>query len=320
MILILVVAVVLHFVAFFLMLHGIEPVSTYFYDFAWWTYILFLSGVNHLRGKNSLLLDNPREFLWVFLYSTPVWLFFEIYNFRLNNWHYVGIPVETYLRWPGYLISFGTVLPGLFETETFLKNFAPMAWARGKSIQVTPGLLIRLMIIGVLMMLFASLQPDLFFPMVWLGCIFLLDPLVYHLDRSVSFLSQAKKGDYSLMVRLLVAGMICGLLWEFWNFWASAKWVYTVPYLGFIRIFEMPMLGFLGFPPFALECYLFYRCLFIFRERFFNGRRLIPLLTAVAFILYCCLAFAGIDRLTVESYKVTFSQAPSGSFDLGPQG
>ena len=108
--------------AFLLMLRGIEPISTYFYGFAWWTYIVFLSGVNHLRGKNSLLLDNPREFLWIFLFSTPVWLFFEIYNFRLNNWEYVGIPIEMYVRWPGYLISFGTVLPGLFETETFLKN------------------------------------------------------------------------------------------------------------------------------------------------------------------------------------------------------
>ncbi|MDA2932996.1 hypothetical protein MYX82_01495 [Acidobacteria bacterium AH-259-D05] len=291
-----------------MMWHGIEPVSTYFYSFAWWTYIVFLSGLNHLGGKNSLLLDNPREFLWVFLYSTPVWLFFEIYNFRLNNWQYVGIPIETYVRWPGYVISFGTVLPGLFETETLLKNLGVAVKVRGRPIQVTPGLLTRLMITGFLMMLFVALRPDFLFPLVWLGCIFFLDPLIHHLDgRTVSFLSQAKQGDYSLLVRLLVAGMVCGILWEFWNFWASAKWVYTVPYLEFLRIFEMPMLGFFGFPPFALECYLFYRCFLIFRERCIRGHRLVPALAAIAVILYCCLAFVGIDRLTVESYKVTFS-------------
>ena len=257
------------------MLRGIEPISTYFYGFAWWTYIVFLSGVNHLWGKNSLLLDNPREFLWIFLFSTPVWLFFEIYNFRLNNWEYVGIPIEMYVRWPGYLVSFGTVLPGLFETETFLKNLGIASKIRGRPIQVSPGLVNRLRVAGLLMMLMPLWQP-------------------------------AEQGDYALTIRLLLAGMVCGGLWEFWNFWASAKWVYTIPYLGFLKVFEMPLLGFLGFPPFALECYLFYRCFLLFRERHIHGRKLIPALALIAVILYCNLAFAGIDRLTIESYKVTF--------------
>jgi hypothetical protein len=54
------------------------------------------------------------------------------------------------------------------------------------------------------------------------------------------------------------AGMICGLLWEFWNFWTKSKWIYTVPFVGDIKLFEMPILGFLGFAPFALECYVMY--------------------------------------------------------------
>jgi len=53
---------------------------------------------------------------------------------------------------------------------------------------------------------------------------------------------------------------------EFWNFWAATKWEYHVPYLGHIKIFEMPVLGFLGFLPFAVESYAIY--VFI--------RRLIP--------------------------------------------
>jgi len=32
-----------------------------------------------------------------------------------------------------------------------------------------------------------------------------------------------------------------------------------VPYLPNVKIFEMPVLGYLGFPPFALECFLMYR-------------------------------------------------------------
>jgi hypothetical protein len=45
------------------------------------------------------------------------------------------------------------------------------------------------------------------------------------------------------------------VLWEFWNYWALAKWTYTVPYLDHLKVFEMPVLGYLGFPPFVLECY-----------------------------------------------------------------
>ena len=162
MIVILVVAIVIHLSAFLLMVRGVEPISTYFYLFAWWTYIVFLSCMNHLRGQNSLLLDNPREFLWVFFYSTPVWLFFEIHNFWLNNWHYIGIPVETYVRWPGYVLAFGTVLPGIFETENFLRNFGVFTQVRGWTCPVTQRLLIRFVILGSLMMLLVPLRPDLF--------------------------------------------------------------------------------------------------------------------------------------------------------------
>ena len=56
----------------------------------------------------------------------------------------------------------------------------------------------------------------------------------------------------------LPASLIAGLLWELWNFWAHTKWIYTFPILRSVRLFEMPVLGFLGFPPFALEYFVMY--------------------------------------------------------------
>ena len=72
------------------------------------------------------------------------------------------------------------------------------------------------------------------------------------------------------MTNLLIAGFICGGLWEFWNFWARAKWIYTVPIVGNVKIFEMPVLGYFGFPPFALECFAMY--VFV-RRLFWRGSR-----------------------------------------------
>jgi hypothetical protein len=45
------------------------------------------------------------------------------------------------------------------------------------------------------------------------------------------------------------------------NIRAGSKWIYTVPGFEELKLFEMPLLGFLGFPPFALECFVIYRTL-----------------------------------------------------------
>ncbi len=65
---------------------------------------------------------------------------------------------------------------------------------------------------------------------------------------------------------------MCGVLWEFWNYWAGTKWIYAVPILGDIRLFEMPVPGFLGFPPFCLECYVLYQ----FARRTLRGQAWAP--------------------------------------------
>src|SRR5262249_33828630 len=91
-------------------------------------------------------------------------------------------------------------------------------------------------------------------PFVWLGFTLLLEPINARRGRP-SWLADLARGDASRVSALLASGLVCGALWEFWNYWATTKWTYTVPYLGDVKIFEMPILGYLGFLPFALECY-----------------------------------------------------------------
>ena len=55
-----------------------------------------------------------------------------------------------------------------------------------------------------------------------------------------------------------LSGLLCGVLWEFWNYWAVTRWTYTVPYASDLKVFEMPVDGYLGFLPFALECFAMY--------------------------------------------------------------
>jgi hypothetical protein len=40
-----------------------------------------------------------------------------------------------------------------------------------------------------------------------------------------------------------------------WNYWSFPKWIYHIPGVGFWKVFEMPLFGYGGYVPFALELY-----------------------------------------------------------------
>lgn len=113
--------------------------------------------------------------------------------------------------------------------------------------------------IGVSFVIWTALAADPISNLtLWVGLIFLLDPINDELGGP-SLLADWKAGRWGRTMALMAGGAICGLLWEFWNYWAIAKWTYDLPFLGLfepIRYFEMPLLGFFGFLPFAIECWI----------------------------------------------------------------
>ena len=48
--------------------------------------------------------------------------------------------------------------------------------------------------------------------------------------------------------------MICGFVWETWNYYSYAKWIYNVPWVERWKVWEMPVLGFAGYLPSGMEC------------------------------------------------------------------
>jgi hypothetical protein len=102
---------------------------------------------------------------------------------------------------------------------------------------------------------------------VWLGFIFLLDPINRRLGEE-SLLNDFSVGCSDRLKNLVLSGFLCGILWEFWNYWSRAKWHYTVPIMEETKIFEMPLPGYFGFPAFALECFTMYAFV-----RALSGRR-----------------------------------------------
>jgi hypothetical protein len=291
--------VAFHVVFFVLMLLGAEPFHTFFYLFAWWTFIPVIGLINNQREGNSLIVGPRQQLAWVTGFSVIVWLFFEIWNFRLHNWLYVGVIELSWLRWLAYTVSFATVLPAILELETLLGNLGIVRRVPGPIIRASERLLNACVIAGLVMMALVVLWPRYFFPLLWVGPVFIVDPLIYRRDRFASLLGQAAQGSYARLLRLMLAGLLCGVLWEFWNYWSGAKWIYAIPFFNYWKVFEMPLVGYLGFMPFALECYLFWQLLRLVRKSYAGRNWRIFLVIAPLVVAYCALVFYGIDNFTV---------------------
>jgi hypothetical protein len=278
--------------SFVLARSGRAPFETWFYSFAWWSYILIVDGWVYRHRGESLLISYPGRFAFLSLWSVVFWSLFELLNFRLQNWQYVGLPLDTPARWAGYFLAFATVVPALMETADLLDT------GFVRPVTVTPFMRTgrwALVSLGVGCLALPLLWPKIFFPLVWMAPLFLLEPL-NELLGGQSLLSDWRSGSLRRLTLLMSAGLICGILWEFWNVSAGAHWVYTVPGLDGWKIFEMPAIGYLGFLPFAASAYTLSVTVTKLWEKS-NG--FIRLTLGLAGGAVCLALFAGVDRFTL---------------------
>lgn len=297
--------IILLAVAEYGMLRGVEPFYSWFYCFAWYSYILIADNLLlKLRGW-SLLSSRPKELAGMLPLSIFIWLVFEGYNLVIRNWAYDGVPAQIWLRWPGYALAFATVLPGIFITSDLVQCLfgkrRAVAASEIEALRVTPETAPSrfFLILGAALSVAPMFWPRIFFPAVWIGPIFLLDPMLEKLGYRTLSLS-VYAGNRTRIWSLIGGGFLCGAFWEFWNFWAATKWVYTVPYFQNWKVFEMPLLGFLGFPPFALECWILYHLLNGMHRRLRSTGARAAFWTGIA--LFCILLFHEIDSYTVIQF------------------
>ena len=245
------------------MLARIDPFYSWHTPTAWTGYILFVDGIVWKRRGASWISHARGEFLAMVFLSVPLWLVFEMYNkYSIQNWYYIGLPEFLPLRYFGYVWSFATITPAIFETADLVSSLrdrrAPVSRAEPPPSVPLDAAGCASIVAGAVMlgvpMFYHS--PYLAAP-IWLGFIFLLDP-INAAAGDESLRGDFSRGRYARLWHLMAAGLICGIVWEFWNYWAGTKWKYAVPILPNLRVFEMPVLGYGGFPPFALECFTMY--------------------------------------------------------------
>jgi hypothetical protein len=247
------------------MLQGTEPIATWFYPMAWYPTLVSLDAVVRLRSGRWYMLHRPGLAAGALAWSIPFWLFFELANFRLANWYYIFLPRSPGARWAGVLLSFATVLPAILLSRRALEAAGAFRGVRWRARTIPESMPLLLQGGGVLFLTLALGWPRLFFPLLWGAVTLLADPWVYRRDRSRSLLGMLERGRPAPILQLLAGGLATGLLWELYNTRARAKWIYTVPGLDELKLFEMPLLGFLGFPLLALDGWAVWSALVVAR-------------------------------------------------------
>jgi hypothetical protein len=235
---------------------GMEGMRTYWAFFPLWLgYILFVDALAVRIGRSSIV-KKSRTFLLLFFISIPSWWIFEFVNDRVDYWRYLGQDVFTpFERNFWKTVCFSTVVPAVFVTANL---FQGIKWFRMHHFQLQAGKThagrVSYFVIGWGMLAFVLLVPQYGMAFLWISLFFILDPINYWLKRP-SILRQTAVGDWRTVILFFAATLFCGFFWELWNIYSWPKWIYTFPFLNGLKVFEMPLAGYLGYLPFGLELF-----------------------------------------------------------------
>lgn len=230
--------------------------TAYLFFPLWLGYILTVDGLVCRRAGSSLWKRSRKGFVQLFLLSAPAWWLFEIINDRTGNWEYLGTGSFTVLEYYALCtLSFSTVMPAMFETAELVRTFGWVESLRpGGRIPDTLPTQLGMFISGQVMLVLTLLWPKYCYPFVWISLVLILEPLNGWLGRR-HVLEWLRKGDWRPVISLALGALICGFFWEMWNFWSWPRWIYHTPGANFWHVFAMPLLGYGGYVPFALELF-----------------------------------------------------------------
>lgn len=226
------------------------------FPLAWLGVLVALDGLARLRRGVSPL-RTPSDWVAAAAASVVFWDIFELVDLRLRNWWYVGVSPDP---WAGGLfaaVSFATVLPAARLSLAHLDGFTVADSGRSAAKVAA----------GVAMLGVAVAFPRYAFPLAWL------------------FLWPVCEGLAGVRIpfRAMAIGLPLGLVWESLNWKCARGWYYTVPFFDRPRLFEMPLPGYLGYLPFALEAAAALALLDRLRPHLRGGRAVMALLAVAAF-------------------------------------
>ena len=223
----------------------------------WFSYIIVVNALCVRQSGRCPLLHESLFFACLFPLSAVFWWFFEYLNQFVHNWFYTGVDYGPLAYSIHATISFCTVLPAVYTTQKWIAGLdvfrsrfyglPPVRKIPSKFLNSTILILSSAGLIGV------GLRPEELFSLLWLSPLLILTAL-QHLAGQPTLFTALADGDWRPAVTAALAALLCGFFWEMWNYYSLARWVYNIPFVYRFRIFEMPILGYMGYLPFGLLC------------------------------------------------------------------
>lgn len=239
-----------------------EPVQIFSFSPLWVGYIVVVNALTEKRGKPSMLRQRPLFLLGLAGFSLVFWWFFEYLNRFAQNWYYSGIgelSPFTYFLYAS--LPFATVIPAVAGTRDYLKTFDAIgaglddAWRIQPKPATSKIIAMAVLSLSCFALMGIGACPDLFFFALWVAPLGLIVSCQVLAGRQTVF-SDLASGQWRNMYCYVLAALVCGVFWEMWNMGSLAQWHYAIPYVERFRVFEMPYLGYTGYLPFGIECYV----------------------------------------------------------------
>jgi hypothetical protein len=240
-----------------------------------WGFTFILDGIVYkLRGGSSIINDNPKEMIGIGSASVSGWMLFELLNFFIKmNWYYpLGNQIHDNYFLMYALVGSSGLLPMAFEWYDLLRTFPKIKhrFDGGKKIVIPAWSSWVLLAVSLVGMFFMGLYPEQLFWSLWVWPLLILSIVVAKMKIYSPF-TPVKDGNWSPLLLFALAYLLQGVAMEGWNYFSGthsngeviktlspAYWVYNVPYVHRYRIFEMPLLGYVGYLPFSVYCWIYW--------------------------------------------------------------
>jgi len=239
-----------------------------------WGAIIFFDGIVYYRtGGKSIINQRPQTLVAIAVCSIGGWAYFEYLNFFVKeNWYYPRgdmISTEQFMIYS--LLGSSALLTIAFELYMLLESFPKLAvkYTQGPKLVVSKKIWKIILFSSLLIMFLISIFPDELFFFIWLAPLLVFLSILELLDIWTPFTPIQKSGNWSPFALMCLTYLIQGFFHEFWNYFSASHlpggeiitynpgfWMYSVPYVNVLHVFEMPLLGFFGYLPFGLYCWV----------------------------------------------------------------
>ena len=224
----------------------------------WFGYIIVVNAFTYMRSGACMITHAPKYLFLLFIFSAVFWWYYEYLNQFTNNWYYVGLDDLNDINYFVYAtIPFSTVLPSVISTWCFLKTFPRISngLENYKPLKIVGNYYLWCFILTISLIALSALYvyPQYLFPFLWLSPMLIIAAIIT-ISGGKTIINNIEKGNWKDLYLLAVAALICGIFWEMWNYFSFIRWEYSIPFVHKHLIFEMPVLGYLGYLPFGIQC------------------------------------------------------------------